>query len=133
MVGSKTSLLVMHSPSFIVCRRRRICPTSLCSIHSVAGARRDLHVCRSEGRLLALVSEFLSRDTNAYCSPSARHHEVFRLLVCECNEAGRDVSELFEKRIAVRINDAENNRKRTQERPRTRVFSCGSGPPADAG
>jgi hypothetical protein len=37
----------MYSPSFIVCRLRRRCPTSLCSIHSVAGARKDLRVCRS--------------------------------------------------------------------------------------
>jgi hypothetical protein len=109
MVISKTSLLVVHSPSFIVCHRRRRCPTSLCSIHSVAGARRDLRACRSEGCLLAWVSEFLSRDTNAYCSPAAGHHEVFRLLVCECNEAGKHVSELFEKRITVRINDEDDD------------------------
>jgi hypothetical protein len=59
--------------------------------------------------LLAWVIELLSRDTNAYCSPSAGHHEVFRLLVCECDEAGRYVSELVEEYITVTVNDANNN------------------------
>lgn len=86
------SLLVVYSPSFIVCRLRRGCPTSLCSSRFVAGARKGLHACRSVRLALVVVKIGALYTLQAYRSPSAGHHEVLGLLVCECDKANVNVS-----------------------------------------
>jgi hypothetical protein len=125
-------LLVVWSPSLIVCRLRRGCPTSLCSNHFVAGARKGLHACRSARLVLVVVDDRALYTIRAYRSPSAGHHEVLGLLVCECDKAGMNVSTRIENTVPDKRPLTAMGAP-TQERPLTRVFFCGSGPPAGAG
>jgi hypothetical protein len=68
------------------------CPTSPCSSHFVAGARKGLHACRSARSVLVVVGIEALYTIQAYRSPSAGHHEVLGLLVCECDKASMNVS-----------------------------------------
>ena len=86
------SLLVVYSPSFIVCRLRRGCPTSLCSSRFVAGARKGLHACRSVRLALVVVKIGALYKLQAYRSPSAGHHEVVICLPTVCSALEREAS-----------------------------------------